>query len=83
MLDTPELGATKWWSTGLPSATHAVVFAQMYTPDGTCHGLHMFFLQLRGPDLKVLPGLGRALSRCTTRLLYTRFTKRIGTASFC
>ena len=28
-------------------ATHAVVYAQLYTPDGTCHGLHSFVVQVR------------------------------------
>ena len=57
VLITPDVGATKWWSTGLTSATHSIVFAQLFTPDGECHGLHMFFVQLRGPDLAPLPGL--------------------------
>ena len=24
------------------TATHALVYAQLYTPDGTCHGLHKY-----------------------------------------
>ena len=39
-------------------ATHAVLFAQLYTPDGVCHGLHLFLVPLRDPhDLKPLPGV--------------------------
>lgn len=28
------------------TATHAVVFAQLYMPDGRCHGLHSFLVQV-------------------------------------
>lgn len=27
-------------------ATHAVVYAQLYTPDGQCQGLHSFIVQV-------------------------------------
>ena len=57
VLNTPEVGAVKWWSTGMPASTHAIVFAQLFTPDGECHGLQMFLVQLRGPDLEPLPGI--------------------------
>lgn len=58
VLETPELGATKWWSTALPMSTHAIVFAQLITPDGASHGLQMFMVQLRGAgDLEPLPGI--------------------------
>ena len=30
-------------------ATHAVVFAQLHTADGVCHGLHSFVVPLRDP----------------------------------
>ena len=41
MLITPDFEATKMWVGNLgKTATHAVVYAQLYTPDGTCHGLH-------------------------------------------
>ena len=39
-------------------ATHAAVFAQLYTPDGVCHGLHTFVVPIRDPvDLTPLPGI--------------------------
>ena len=39
-------------------ATHAAVFAQLYTPDGVCHGLHTFVVPIRDPvDLTPLPGV--------------------------
>ena len=28
-------------------ATHAMVYAQLYTPDGQCHGLHIFAVPIR------------------------------------
>lgn len=28
------------------TATHAVVFAQLHMPDGRCHGLHSFLVQV-------------------------------------
>lgn len=40
------------------TATHAVVFAILITPDGENHGLHAFFVQVR--DMKTfenLPGV--------------------------
>lgn len=40
------------------TATHAVVFASLYTPDGENHGLHAFFIQIR--DMQTfdnLPGV--------------------------
>ena len=78
VLNTPDVGATKWWSTGLTSATHSIVFAQLFTPDGECHGLHMFFVQLRGPDLVPLPGLelgdvGRLAGENDCTVGYLRF----------
>ena len=42
-LNTPDIEATKMWVGNLgKTATHAMVFAQLYTPDGTCHGLHRY-----------------------------------------
>ena len=78
VLHTPDVGATKWWATGLTSATHSIVFAQLYTPDGVCHGLHMLFVQLRGPDLAPLPGLelgdvGRLAGENDCTVGYLRF----------
>jgi acyl-CoA oxidase len=51
VLNTPSLEATKCWSGDLgQTATHAVVFAQLYTPDGQCHGLHSFLVPVRDPN---------------------------------
>lgn len=59
VLHTPDYEATKCW-VGLlgKTATHGIVFAQLYTPDGHCHGLHNFLVPFR--DLKThlaLPGI--------------------------
>ena len=56
IMDTPTLQSCKWWSTGMYSATHAAVYAQLIF-DGKPRGVHVFFVQLRGPDLKPLPGI--------------------------
>ena len=43
ILHTPNIYATKIWSGNLAkTATHASVFAQLYTADGECKGLHTF-----------------------------------------
>lgn len=40
------------------TASHGLVFAQLYTPDGICHGLHSFVVPLRDPHtLKTYPGV--------------------------
>ena len=46
----------KWWSTGLYSSTHAAVYAQMIL-NGKPMGVHVFMVQMRGPDFKPLPGI--------------------------
>ncbi|XP_070572098.1 peroxisomal acyl-coenzyme A oxidase 3-like [Ptychodera flava] len=52
-LHTPDFEATKIWVGNLgKSATHSVVYAQLYTADGKCHGLHSFVVQVR--DTKTL-----------------------------
>ncbi|MPC20402.1 Peroxisomal acyl-coenzyme A oxidase 3 [Portunus trituberculatus] len=40
------------------TASHGLVFAQLYTPDGVCHGLHCFIVPLRDPHtLQTYPGI--------------------------
>ena len=78
VLHTPSTAATKWWSTSLPCSTHAIVFAQLNTA-GQSHGLHMFMVQLRGSDLKPLPGIelgdvGAMLGENDATIGYARFT---------
>lgn len=50
IVHTPDYEATKFW-VGLlgKTATHGIVFAQLYTPDGHCHGLHNFLVPIRDP----------------------------------
>ncbi|CAL1687763.1 unnamed protein product [Lasius platythorax] len=59
ILHTPDFEAAKCWAGGLGKcATHAVLFAQLITPDGVNHGLHVFIVPIR--DLKThlpLPGV--------------------------
>ncbi len=47
MINSPDFEAAKFWVGNLgKTATHSVVFAQLYTPDGQCHGLHSFVVQV-------------------------------------
>ncbi|XP_030306494.1 peroxisomal acyl-coenzyme A oxidase 3 isoform X1 [Calypte anna] len=53
IINTPDFEAAKFWVGNMGKhATHAVVYAQLYTPDGQCQGLHSFIVQLR--DTKTL-----------------------------
>ncbi|XP_030636042.1 peroxisomal acyl-coenzyme A oxidase 3 [Chanos chanos] len=59
VINTPDFEAAKFWVGNLgKNATHAVVFAQLYTPDGVCHGLHSFVVQVRDTKtLLAMPGV--------------------------
>lgn len=59
ILHTPDFEAAKCWSGNLgKTASHALVFAQLYTADGVCHGLHCFIVPVRNPlTLMPYPGV--------------------------
>ncbi|XP_069179960.1 peroxisomal acyl-coenzyme A oxidase 3-like isoform X3 [Procambarus clarkii] len=59
ILHTPDFEAAKCWSGNLgKTASHALVFAQLYTPDGVCQGLHSFIVAIRDPrTLMPYPGV--------------------------
>lgn len=48
ILHTPDFEAAKCWVGNLgKTCTHAVVYAQLYTPDGQNHGLNAFLVPIR------------------------------------
>ncbi|XP_059962453.1 peroxisomal acyl-coenzyme A oxidase 3 isoform X3 [Mesoplodon densirostris] len=59
IIHSPDFEAAKFWVGNMgKTATHAVVFAQLYTPEGQCHGLHPFVVQIRDPKtLLPMPGV--------------------------
>ena len=59
IINTPDIEATKIWVGNMgKTATHAIVYAQLYTPDGACQGLHTFVVPLRDPQtLLAYPGI--------------------------
>uniref|UniRef100_A0A669C2G1 Acyl-coenzyme A oxidase n=1 Tax=Oreochromis niloticus TaxID=8128 RepID=A0A669C2G1_ORENI len=59
VINSPDFEAAKFWVGNLgKTATHAVVYAQLYTPDQVCHGLHSFVVPVRDPKtLLALPGV--------------------------
>lgn len=58
-MHTPDIEACKCWVGNMGSiATFATVFAQLYTADGQCHGLHCFIVPLRDQATHtVFPGV--------------------------
>ncbi|KAI8740037.1 peroxisomal acyl-coenzyme A oxidase 3 isoform X1 [Biomphalaria glabrata] len=59
VINTPDFEATKIWVGNLgKQATHGILYAQLYTEDGLCHGLHTFVAPIRDPKtLLALPGV--------------------------
>ncbi|XP_078038973.1 peroxisomal acyl-coenzyme A oxidase 3 isoform X2 [Augochlora pura] len=59
IMHTPDFQAAKCWAGGLgKTATHALTFAQLITPDKRNHGLHTFIVPIRDPDTHLpLPGV--------------------------
>nr|KAF6385822.1 acyl-CoA oxidase 3, pristanoyl [Myotis myotis] len=59
IIHSPDFEAAKFWVGNMgKTATHAVVFAQLYVPGGQCHGLHPFLVQIRDPKtLLPMPGV--------------------------
>lgn len=59
LVHTPDIEAAKCWVGNLGKvASYTVLFAQLLTHDGTCHGVHQFLVPLRDTHtLKLLPGV--------------------------
>uniref|UniRef100_A0A182WDD3 Acyl-coenzyme A oxidase n=1 Tax=Anopheles minimus TaxID=112268 RepID=A0A182WDD3_9DIPT len=59
ILDTPDFEAAKCWAGNLAkSCTHMIVWAQLYTADGECHGVSGFLVPIRDRyTLQPFPGL--------------------------
>lgn len=59
ILNSPDFEATKCWAGSLgQSATHAVVYVQLITPDGVQRGLHTFVVPIRDPkSMLPYPGI--------------------------
>jgi len=58
IINTPDYEAMKVWAGNMgKTATHAIVYAQLYTPDGVCHGLHAFVVEIRTKERLPMPGI--------------------------
>lgn len=58
IINTPDFLAAKCWVGNLgKTCTHAILFAQLITADGECHGLHAFVVPIRDPKT-LLPYTG-------------------------
>ncbi|CAF0988482.1 unnamed protein product, partial [Brachionus calyciflorus] len=59
VINTPSIEDCKIWVGNLGKfATHSAVYAQLYTPDNQCHGLHIFIVPVRDPYTMALkPGV--------------------------
>ncbi|KAF3836719.1 hypothetical protein F7725_004183 [Dissostichus mawsoni] len=59
VINSPDFEAAKFWVGNLgKTATHALVYAQLFTPDQVCQGLHSFVVQVRDTKtLLALPGV--------------------------
>ncbi|XP_051170141.1 peroxisomal acyl-coenzyme A oxidase 3-like [Leptopilina boulardi] len=54
ILQTPNFEAAKCWSGLLgKTATHALLYAQLITPDRINHGLHPFIVPIRDPETRL------------------------------
>lgn len=57
IIDTPHLGATKWWIGGAAhSATHCTVYARLIVK-GKDYGVKTFVVPLRDSDHNLMPGV--------------------------
>ncbi|KAK8441894.1 fatty-acyl coenzyme A oxidase [Candidozyma auris] len=57
IINTPHIGATKWWIGGAAhSATHCAVYARLIV-DGKDYGVKTFVVPLRDADHNLMPGV--------------------------
>lgn len=57
IINTPHIGATKWWIGGAAhSATHTACYARLIV-DGKDYGVKTFVVPLRDSDHKLMPGI--------------------------